>query len=377
VARSVAVAWALALVAAAAPRDARAGEAEAARWKAAAAAFPEPGAEKGFDWAYEMVHLEKDLSVGLSGRLAAAPGTDEEKPAWVTEEVRDLPSLKTRARHTHSRALATIRGESKTEGSSREHVALGPSRDGLAVSVQKGDKPAVETTLTGPVLAGGNAEMLLAVRLLPSDAAVYEVKTMTAEGAPEAVTITVKGTQAWSFRGTTRDAFVAEVRRANGHRTRIVLDPATRDPLAMEFVGQRMAFVPKGAGAAPTVDLSKPATTPQVAAVRAAVGFASGDAQLIADAIHWPSFQAADPAEGAKSKSPEEYRKATLARLQERKSGDRATVEPDHVKVLGKLDTTKRTDGRVVVTFPQSFGGFSLVTAEHDGAWYVVEIPED
>jgi hypothetical protein len=367
-----ALAVALVLVAAA-PRIARAGEAEAARWKAAAAAFPEPSAAMGFDWAYDFIDTRTG-QVHSSGRLAAVPGTHEGKPVWQTGDSMDLRTVRLRDAHTLSPALATIRGESRTEGPLPRQTTLVPAKDGLRVRVQKHGKPAVEKAVTAPVLVG-DAGTLLALRFLPSEPAEYEAATITADGLLEPLRISVRGRQAWSFRGTTREALVAEVREGRNPRwRRIALDPATRALLALEFVdgADSVALVSKANGAPANVDVSKPATTPQAAAVKAVIGVQSGDAKLTTDAFHWPSLEAADPK--AKETGLFGYRQVVLWRLEKRKVGERSRIEHEVLRRLDRIETEARAGG-VAVRIPEVLEGVVLVTREEGGVWYVVEMP--
>jgi hypothetical protein len=358
----------------------------AARWKKVAAGFAAPSAEKGFEWAVEFT--VPGMTIG-TGRLSAVPGKEGESAVWTTENVMELQQgMTARMTEVVAKNLESLRGESHKQAPDGEKRLRWVKEDGgsYGVRIQKGETETVEGKVDGQGrLTVGLASGLLALRMLPAEAADYETLALdddapSADKLSEKVVIAVKGVQKWSFQGKERDAWITEVRRGE-QVLRIALDPSTRDLLAIEAVGQQFAIVPKSQ-AEPSdekeTDLSKPAKTAQMAAAKAAIGFASGVKELVAAAIHWPSALAAarEVAVAAgedEKKDDETLKQEILDSLQVH--APRELVEPMVLGMVATLPAKKMENGHTLVTFPEAFRSMAFETAEIDGVWYVVKFP--
>jgi hypothetical protein len=357
-------------------------ETPGARWKRVAAAFPEPSAERGFAWD---VDLTMNGAVIGSGRLSAARGEEAGKAVWTTDTAFEMQQMKQKMSEVVSKTLDSLRGENHEQGGPDEkRVTWRKGDDGRhAVTVKRGEE-AIEGAVEGEGrLIVGMAAGLLALRLLPAEPAEYETLDVdddadAADGLRQTTGISVKGAQKWTFGGKERDAWIAEVRH-DGKTFRVALDPAKRDLLAIEFVGQPVAIVPKGQGkAAAATDLSKPATSARGAAVKAAIAFACGDKDLLEGAVHWPTALKAlraNPPDGAdlSSVTDEEIKAGVMSHLQEH--APRAMIEPIVLAMAEGLETEKLENGNTVVKFPETFRSLTLEVGEVDGAWYLVRFP--
>jgi hypothetical protein len=336
------------------------------------ASLPAPAASAGFEATFDLLISGKRIgTMDVSARPADVDG----KPGWVVAETVSAAGRTQKIEQRLNAALGSV-GGTLTEvrgGEQTKHTWTWADGAYEVVREEKdatGEPKRIESE--SPALHG-TAVVLLLGRFLPEHEAVYEFRLMLPdETSTLRSTLEVKGVIDTTISGESLHGLVLSVvREGREGAATVVLDAETRAFLGMNR--PPIDVVAKGKGKAlPTVDFSAAPKDAREAALHAALGFATGDADLIGSALHWPTlFREFQGAEGSEEEVAA-LRAQVIAMIPARST--RAEVEPVLLAALEELELEER-DGETVVRFPKQVGGFELRTKEIDGRWYVVSVP--
>jgi hypothetical protein len=348
---------------------------------AAATRLPAPSADQGFV-------LEGEVRMGgvaggtfhVSAELVGA-GTPDARWKFVERFAIGGGAQKLDGESWVSPGFVLLEGtERHTEGPTVKTYAWKRGPGGLEVTSTVGSASPTTASVPweGPGVLGA-APCLLWFRLVagttetvatpyfeaePEDGRTYrEDATLAMAGEVE-----WEGRKALQGRGTRTDrALVAW------------LDPETKAPLGFDIVVGGRAIQFRTAGSppdpdAPTIDFAAPATTPEAAALRAALAFATADMALVEETFDWPALHAAS---GETHVSTEEWKQAVLAKLEASlQKNPREMVEGALRMAVPELATADAGDGRVRVTFPAMFQSLQLVVGKSGEHWRLVEMPK-
>lgn len=396
---SLAALLAVALGAVATPRAGAGDEpTPAARFAAASAALPAPSDDLRLDF-------QGDLLMGgsrfgsVSFRATPTTRPDGTK-AWSVEERAEaaggafqreaIAILDAHLQPLEGHATSRLPDEGDVESRwsrtpSGFSVETTRTRDGQTATTK------AEHTHAGPVLTTLSSLWLFCRLTLPT-AGAYETRFFDAnpsegEEALEAVTWSQGEEGRWGEvaawlvkgrKGATDEmeaAFAKEDKAFLGAR---FLDTAT---------GMAMEMRPAGPPVADTGEdpFAAPATSAQGAALAAALGFGTGDSDLLAAIIHWPSVHAALKARHDAQSTPgpgappfpdvDGLKAAILTEFAGLPKRPRAVIEPVLKACREQLRQEALEGGTVRVTFPPMFQDLTLDVGEVDGAWYLLRLP--
>jgi hypothetical protein len=353
------------------------------RAKKVMAAFPEPSADLAFSAEFDF--LVGTAPMGTISFSAAVAEEDGEKVWKFTESGRVGP-MTLDAAGICGKDLLTLGGEhAEKTPDGEKHVAWERTEAGYALEVAKGEAEPVEKEVSAPEGAAWSfGGLALFCRMIPAEQVEYLLPVLDpdaddGEQLVEKVRVRVVGAGKFTVGDKSVDSWNCVATKTDGVFT-LFFDPARKTLVGMTMQkegGPPITLAPKGSvPAGPKVDLSKPATTAQVAAVRAALAMTVADTAMLDDVTHWPSAIAhIKAAKGITEDVPEEaLKQQVLSNLT--KQAERAQVEPMLLGILQQIKLEKTEDGDTKAVFPAPVAGLTLYVREVDGVWKLVRFPD-
>jgi hypothetical protein len=350
-------------------------------------AFPEPSAKHGFHATYDVVMGDRELG---SWEMGAEPVTEDGKTRWrLHERMTDAQGAERTAESFAEADLRGVRGTFAEGSGDGAQQGTWTYADGKVVvrrgaageAGASGDEDAgdvEEIDAATPPLPGFPA-LLLFCRLVPEEAAKYDVPVHdTIGGQIETIALDVRGPAMWTAKGERFRVWLV-VATMRGNKVRLGFSfPGRGEFLGLDGGESGTSLVRRTSPDAATMpDLSAPAATPEAAAIKQVVGLATGDADLLRAAFHWPTLHAAarerDPSTNA---DLETYRASAIEamRAAAKAPQSRADAEAAVQRGLANKSVTPAPDrpDRAEVTLHVGSTTHVMHVARIDDVWYVV-----
>ena len=343
----------------------------------ARAALPWPAADKAFTFEGHVVVAGSPMG---DVKLTAAPRTDS--PGWEISMVMVIHamSLAMASSTTYDAKLTPVRGTSSQkapDGSKNETWRV--IEGGVELTADGAEKPTLVPRKGSFITDVGT--IALFCRLSNFAAGTYKTALFDSDKhtfVDAEWTVGKKGT--WGD----KPAHLVTGTRADGRTLEAGFDATTGALLGMKLADATKSFEFRSGKAPekkPSADdlFSRAAKTPQEGAVKALVGFATADVDLIASVMHWPTFHEQERA-ARPDNTPEDLEafktgaKADLAKSL-KPHGSRDALGPIFKSLIPSLPAEKQESGATLVTFPAQFGGSKMTLREFDGAWLLVSFP--
>jgi hypothetical protein len=354
------------------------------RTRRAEAAFPSPSAAEAFD-------VRGDL-VGSGGKvgtmsLAVRPAAGF-TPGWDVVESLEAAGLVQRATYRLDRRLDLERGEFRRElAGAITEVTVTRSGGAYDVTIVRGEERTTDRIEGAVGLKVSPSGIALFARMLPEEAAVYPVRVFEPFAEPAAGSRAGEGRSVVAGIETTEtiDTVVGgeDVRawivilRKGGSTVRYAFEPEKRNLLSIRNEAQASEFVV--GGAAGEADAGAAPTTPQAAALEAAVAYATADADALDPLVDWDAAHAAyvryrKDMPDLPERDRAAYREHVLEQVRKRTAMPAAEARAALGALLATIEPMHHSEGGRILVFPEPFH-LTFVVAQSGGVWRVTEVP--